>query len=385
MPGRIVRAALVSSLLFLSLGSAGALQAQARDAGAVTPASALPLRQWGEEALGMIARDLLLPGRDLYAEKATTGRAPTQTSFMWGAGVQLSALAAAARAEPRRYTAPLRSYADAIQVYWTDHGGIGGYDVLPAPKPTDRYYDDNVWVVLALAETFEVTRDQKYRDRAEAAFRFVMSGEDEKLEGGLYWQENTRESKNTCSNAPAIVAALRLYQLTGRAEYLATAHRLYDWTRAHLQDPEDGLFWDNIKLDGQIDRRKYSYNTALMIRANVILYSLTSESSYLAEARRVGLAAEGRWVDPTNGGIADGGRFAHMLIESFLALDGVDSDPRWRGIADRALPFVHARVRDANGHYGSRWNRPVTTALTEFTLLDQASAARAFWVAARSE
>ena len=31
MPRRIVRAALVSSLLFLSLGSAGALQAQARD------------------------------------------------------------------------------------------------------------------------------------------------------------------------------------------------------------------------------------------------------------------------------------------------------------------------------------------------------------------
>ena len=385
MQKRIVRAALVSSLLVLPFGSAEPLRAQTPDAGAATPASALPLRQWGEEALGMIARDLLLPGRDLYAEKATTGRAPTQTSFMWGAGVQLSALAAAARVEPRRYTAPLRSYADAIQVYWTDHGGIGGYDVLPAPKPTDRYYDDNVWVVLALAETFEVTRDQKYRDRAEAAFRFVMSGEDEKLGGGLYWQENTRESKNTCSNAPAIVAALRLYQLTGRAEYLATARRLYDWTRVHLQDPEDGLFWDNVKLDGQVDRKKYSYNTALMIRANVLFYSLTSEPRYLTEAQRVGKAAEGKWVDAGTGGIADSGRFAHMLIESFLALDGVDPDPRWRGIADRALPFVHDHVRDANGHYGSRWDRPLNSALTEFTLLDQASAARAFWVAASPE
>ena len=91
MPRRIVRAALVSSLLSLPLGSAGALEAQARDAGAVTPASALPLRQWGEEALGMIARDLLLPGRDLYAEKATTGRAlsvgslgvPAATGIGW--------------------------------------------------------------------------------------------------------------------------------------------------------------------------------------------------------------------------------------------------------------------------------------------------------------
>jgi uncharacterized protein YyaL (SSP411 family) len=303
---------------------------------------------------------------------------------MWGAGVELSALAAAAMAEPQRYSAPLRAYADALQVYWTEHDGIGGFDVLPAPKPSDRYYDDNVWVVLALAETFEVTRDPQYRDRAEATFRFVMSGEDGKLGGGIYWKENERTSKNTCINAPAIVAALRLYQLTGKQEYLETARRLYDWTRARLQDPADGLFWDNIKLDGTVDRKKYSYNSALMIRANALFYALTSEPRYLAEARRVARSAEERWVDPATGGIADGGRFAHMLLESFLALHRQDPDPRWPAIVGRALAFVHENVRDPAGHYASRWDRPQATSLREFALLDQASAARAYWVAARA-
>src|SRR5207248_297258 len=104
-----------------------------------------------------------------------------------------------AQLEPQKYADPLGSYADALQVYWTEHKGIGGYDVLPGPKPADRYYDDNEWVVLALVEAYEATRDVKYRNRAEATFRFVLSGEDDKLGGGLYWQENKLESKNACS------------------------------------------------------------------------------------------------------------------------------------------------------------------------------------------
>jgi hypothetical protein len=377
-----MRVAFASVLTTIALLGACTLTAGSpKGANPASPA-ALPLQSWGDEALRMIAAEMKLPTRGLYAEKATTDGGRLEPSFMWGAGVQLSALAAAAHLEPRRYTAPLRAYADALQLYWTEHDGIGGYDVLPAPKPSDRYYDDNVWVVLALAETFEVTHDAKYRDRAEAAFRFVMSGEDDKLGGGLFWKENERTSKNTCSNAPAIVAALRLYQLTRKPEYLATAHRLYDWTRATLQDPRDALFWDNIKLNGEVDQRKYSYNTALMIRANALFHAVTGEAAYLAEAQRIAQSAEARWVDVKTGGIADGGRFAHMLLESFLALEQQDPDPRWPRIVANALAFVHEEVRDEKGHYANRWDRAQTTALREFTLLDQASAARGYWVAA---
>jgi mannose/cellobiose epimerase-like protein (N-acyl-D-glucosamine 2-epimerase family) len=384
MPRRAsARLTRLATLCLLSLTAAPAARAQTAGGAPTEATSPRPLRQWGEETLRSIEKELWLPEHGLYAEKRAAGAdAPSGPAFMWGAGVELSALAAAAQAEPQRYSAPLRAYADALQVYWTEHDGIGGFDVLPAPKPSDRYYDDNVWIVLALAETFEVTRDPKYRDRAEATFRFVMSGEDEKLGGGIYWKENEKTSKNTCINAPAIVAALRLYQLTGKREYMETARRLYDWTNTRLQDPADGLFWDNVKLDGTVDRKKYSYNTALMIRANSLFHALTSEPRYLAEARRVARSAEGRWVDPATGGIADGGRFAHMLLESFLALHRQDPDPRWPAIVNRALAFVHDHVRDPAGHYASRWDRPQTAALREFMLLDQASAARAYWVAA---
>ena len=203
---------------------------------------AAEFRAWGFEVLGQIERDFRPGDAALYADAVEDGR-PTHAAFMWGCGVQLSALAAAATLDrnPRRVGA-LRRYADALDAYWQPDGptGPGGYDVLPVPKPLDRYYDDNAWVVLGMMETFDVTRDRKYLRQAEKTFKYVMSAEDQKLGGGLYWREAALKSKHTCTNAPAIVCALRLYQSTRNREYLQIAQRLYEWTNANLQDT-DGL------------------------------------------------------------------------------------------------------------------------------------------------
>jgi uncharacterized protein YyaL (SSP411 family) len=343
-------------------------------------------RRWGDETSTLIARTLWLPDRHLYADKANAGQPPpNKPAEAWGAGVQLTALAARARVEPQRYSESLRVYADALQTYWGEHGGIGGYCVRPAsewlpPKFPDRFYDDNAWLVLTLAETFEVTQRPEYLERAEQAYRFVLSGEDDKLGGGIYWFEKSRDSKNTCSNAPVVVAALRLYSLTHKAPYLDAARRLYTWTCAHLQDT-DGLFFDNLKLNGTLDRKKYSYNSALMIRANCLFYALDGKPEQLAEAQRIARAAEAKWIVAT-GGVADGGRFAHLLTESFLAVYQQDHDAHWLKLVSDALAFVHEKVRDPNGLYPDRWHKPQTAALREFALIDQASAARAFWWAA---
>jgi uncharacterized protein YyaL (SSP411 family) len=365
--------------LMLSLLAGGCLQ------GGESPKDLPPFKEWGAQALKTIQDDLWIPRSQLYAERRSFERRGREErrpapAFMWGVGVQLSALAAAAKVEPETYLKQARSYADAIEVYWLESGGISGYDVQPGPKQSDRYYDDNAWLVLALAEVFELTGDRKYLEKSAETFKFVMSGQDDKLGGGLYWRETPRESKNTCTNAPAIVSALRLYQLTEKKEYLETATSINEWTRKHLQD-EDGLYWDNIKLDGTLDRRKFSYNSALMLRANCLFHEITGEEAYLKEAKRIADAAAGQWVRES-GGIADGGRFAHLLLEAFIALHERDADPRWLKITRDALVFVQANVRDANGRHASRWDRKSDEPLRQIMLLDLASAARAYWVAA---
>jgi uncharacterized protein YyaL (SSP411 family) len=348
-------------------------------------ASADELQQWGNETLAAMERDYWMADRELYADRLSRRqregeRAP---AFMWGAGVQLAALAAATHVDPAKHEARLTAYADALQAYWCEKDGVDGYDVLPGSTTPDRYYDDNAWIVLALCEIFEVTNNPKYLARAEATLRFVLSGEDDLLGGGLYWRENERTSKNTCTNAPAIVGALRLYRLTQREEFLTVARRLYQWTNSHLQD-QDGLMWDNVKLDGQVDRRKYSYNTALMIRANCLLHECTAEARYLDEAQRMARAAESHWIDAETGAVQDAGKFAHMLLEALLAVEELDRDPHWLNVCDKTLRYVHESIRDADGRYGARWS-PSTRRRGRgrgWELIDQASAARGYFVLA---
>jgi rhamnogalacturonyl hydrolase YesR len=336
---------------------------------------------WGEEVLQQIARDFWLPQQQNFAEEAALEKQSDsrQPAFMWSSGVQLSALSAAARLNPGEFREPLNNYIAVLQTYWHEHAGIGGYDILPKSRESDRYYDDNCWIVLTLSEIHQHTGEQYHADLAKNAFRFVLSGEDSKLGGGIYWRENDRRTKNTCSNAPAIVSALRLYQITGKGTYLSTAQKLYAWTCEHLQD-EDGLFFDNMRADGTADKRKYSYNSALMIRANCLFHEVLKEPKYLAEAQRIADRAKSRWLIADNQGLRDSGRFAHMLIEAFLAVYDLDNDPRWLKVASANMIFVHDNLPDAQGRYPGRWDKVTSKQLSRYQLIDQSSVARAYLV-----
>ena len=351
---------------------------------AQTPTS-LTLIGWGRETLAQIDRDFWMNSRHLYAEdsKAVLDRKESekrQPAFMWSCGVQITALAAATQLDRIHYLSRLKMYAAGLDAYWQTGNGIGGYDVLPVPKDLDRYYDDNAWIVLGMIEVYGVTGDLQFLSRAEKTAAFVLSGEDSQLGGGLYWRESDKKSKNTCTNGPAIVGVLRLYQITRKPAYLETAKRLYAWVNSHLQD-KDGLYWDNINLKGEVSQMKFTYNTALMLRANVEFYRVTKDPKYIAEASRIAYAALQKWFAP-DGGVHDGGRFAHLLVGALIELNRIAPAAKWRKPVEKALVYVHDHVKDPEGRYPDHWDRPQTTPLEKFTLLDQSSVARAYLEAA---
>lgn len=345
-----------------------------------------PFAEWGHEAMADLDRHLYIDIRGLYAEQASLDRRrPREPAFLWGSGVQLSALAAASRVDRDTYIGRLTNYADQLQRYWHTDGDIPGYSVLPNSPSADRYYDDNAWIVLGFLETHEITGERKYLDRAVDAMRFVSSGEDDKLGGGIYWRESPKESKNTCSNAPGIVCALRLYRATGDEQFLAQAERLYSWTNLHLQDKQDRLYWDNVRINGTIDRRKFSYNTALMIRANCLLFEIKQDLAFLEETRRLSQASVDYWIDAETGAMSDSGKFAHMLLEALLAVDKLDANSDWKPTVSKSLTYVHDQLRESRGRYPRRWDGRRDRDASTMTLLDQASAARAFFVLALAE
>ncbi len=342
----------------------------------------------GTATLDLIRQRLALPdGRGLYAQAIR----PADPAFhavaadCWSAGVQLTALTAAARLDPGRYRADLRSFVDALDgQYWSDANGIGGYEPGPHHRPSDRFYDDNAWIALGLVEAYEVTREPRDLDRAAATLRYVLSGEDDKLGGGLYWRERKKASKNTCSNAPGIAAAVRVYTYTHDKSQLDAAVRLYRWTVKNLRDDRNGLYYDNLGLSGKLGEREFTYNTALMIRSGCLLYDATGDAAYLHDAQRSAASAVARWVGP-DGAINDPSYFAHLLAESLLDLSARDHDPRWAAVDHAAVAAVWSTERGPDGSFPERWGLPEHGPVEVVRLINQASAARLFLRAAWPE
>lgn len=157
---------------------------------------------------------------------------------------------------------------------------------------SDRFYDDNIWLGIDFLESYALIGKPSYLAAAEEIWQFLESGRDTVLGDGIYWCEQKRFSKNTCSNAPASVLALKLYQATQKERYLQAGKELYHWTQTHLQDPADGLYWDNMALDGTIGKAKYAYNSGQMMQAAALLHRLTGEKRYLTDARRLAEACD---------------------------------------------------------------------------------------------
>jgi hypothetical protein len=344
------------------------------------------LASWGADALRCIERDFLVKGRSgsYFAEEYSERPGRRQPAFMWSSGVHLSALVAAARFDREKYGDDLIARSGFLEPYWTTHEGLSGYDVLPRPSASDRYYDDNAWIALALLEAYQATGDKAHLQRVREIYEFLLSGEDDKLGGGIYWRENEKSSKNTCINAPAALVALMLHEATGEPQYLETGRRLYRWTRTKLQDPESGLYWDNIDLEGKIDRRQFTYNSAVMIRAALKLNTLTGEQSHLREARRVADASVARWIHQQTGAVHDGGQFAHMLLDALLEVSAVEGNAQLKALVLRCAAYVHGALRDENGRYPRSWGEPRPSRRRSYELIHQASAARLFFSTANA-
>lgn len=317
----------------------------------------------------------------LYRPSAPVDPKALPYDFMWANGVQFSALVGATRHNPTRYRPILDAFTRGLEKYWDKTNANPGFDAyFSSPNGDDKYYDDNQWLVLGFAEAYRTTRDAKYLDWARRTQDFSLTGYDEKLGGGLYWYQKTRDSKNTCSNGPAAAAALELYAIEGKPTDLDWAKRLYRWTCTNLQD-KDALFWDNIKLDGKIERTKWTYNTALMMRSALGLWRATRDAKYLQEARRMADASLVQWADVQTGAFRDSAKFNHLLSECLLLVHEATRDIKYLNAVRRHADFGYRYVRDAqSGGYWNDWTVKNHASDERKTLIENSSVARLFWL-----
>ena len=340
--------------------------------------------QWARETLAAIDRDLRIDGTDSYYENQDR----TQVSFIWGNIFLQYTYAEGAGLRADEWKGALMSCFQNLERHWSpDYKGIAGYCTLPVAAGTpDRYYDENGWMAIGLARAYEQTGDRTYLEKARQALNFTMSGEDDVLGGGIYFQETFAQyepQKNTICSAVAILASMKLYELTNEQGFLEDARRIEEWTRENLLDGSDDLFWDAKMVDdGAVNTQKWSYNAGFMIRGWLYLYKATGEESYLRQAKATLASAEARWFNPVNGSLNDPGYFAFALVDAWFDLYDLEKDPSVLSKALQAIGFIHESLRDANGRYPEYWNAPLTQPLAEYDLRMQSCVAYLYMRAA---
>jgi uncharacterized protein YyaL (SSP411 family) len=215
-----------------------------------------------------------------------------------------------------------------IEKYKSNKPPVAGYDsYLVEYGGGDRFYDDNQWLGLAWIDAWFRTKSPGLLNKAIGIYRFMITGYDTATGGGLYWEEGNHTSKNTCSNGPGIVLALQLYKATYEKKYLDTALLLYNWVNEHLQD-SDYLYFDNIQVKSRrIAKVKYSYNTGVMLQANVYLYDLTKDPVYRQRAERIADNALDYFYG--SGKFRDGYWFNAVLLRGYQALLKINPDQKY--------------------------------------------------------
>lgn len=236
--------------------------------------------------------------------------------------------------------------------------------ITSAPE-SDRFYDDNIWIGIDFVDFYSMKKDPDALQQARDIWSFLESGRDDKLGGGIYWCEQRKKSKNACSNAPASVLALKLYQATGEAEFLNRGKALYEWTYTHLRDTADQLYFDNLSVEGKLDKRKYAYNSGQMIQAGVLLYQLTGEERYLAESRGTADAA----LDYFFGDCPEEGPscrvftnqdpwFYAVMMRGFIALQEIEPQREYMDAYACALNHAWENARTPEGLFDSSLKKP---------------------------
>lgn len=228
---------------------------------------------------------------------------------------------------------------------------------IQSAPASDRFYDDNVWIGIDFTDTYQLTKNKKYLDKATQIWNFIESGTDDLLGGGIYWCEQKKESKNTCSNAPGSVFALKLFKATNDSTYFKKGKALYEWTKENLQDSTDFLYFDHIRLDGKIGKAKFAYNSGQMMQSAALLYQLTKDPVYLEEAQNIARECYNYFfVDfiPTSGEtfkmIKKGDIwFTAVMLRGFIELYHIDQNKTYIDAFDKSLEYAWENARDDKG------------------------------------
>jgi len=168
----------------------------------------------------------------------------------------------------------LATISEMYQGFVTKHGEDWSYN---------EFNDDIMWMTIACARAYDVTKDTKYLEQAEKHFNLVFDRAwSDDLGGGLFWKTENK-TKNSCINSPAVIAACLLGEITGEKEYMDKAVMIYQWEKENLFGTTGAVF-DAYDLTTGVNQWSSTYNQGTFIGAATMLYQFSGDDAYLKDA-----------------------------------------------------------------------------------------------------
>ncbi|GAB3406265.1 glycoside hydrolase family 76 protein [Flindersiella endophytica] len=316
-------------------------------AGAATPAQAeSPWKQRAQASYDAMQTYLFLgpEQHNLYLERYPKAAEENPYSYLWPMREATAATLDVGGDVAARF--------DSLELYWGERNGLGGYQsYLPAPLGGggDIFYDDNTIVGLEYIRWYAAGHDPAALAGARKAFDVVKRGwsTDTSLPcaGGMHWVEATWTDIRA-ANVTGLAAELaaHLYERTHQKSYLDWAKRLYDWNRKCLRSPE-GLYWNDIGVDGTVNPTLWTYNSGAMIGAGALLYRTTHDPVYLKLARQDAAAALAYWSEGDRY-FGQPAIFNAILFKNLLLLQSVAPDRAYRPFIERYATHIWDNNRD---------------------------------------
>lgn len=211
-------------------------------------------------------------------------------------------------------------------------------------------YDDQMWLVRELLDSYHLTQNDKYLEKAEYLTAYVLDGWDAtrdsngKEHGGIPWGPGY-VTKHACSNGPMVSPLVWLHEIyktkkdkityryidpkdqktrktksvTKKEYYLDFAKKIYDWQKRNLLNtkgvyddmmgdcsPDCSIVYEEVNgvkyrahtILQKPTGRAYTYNAGTMLSGAADLYRVTKQKVYIDDAKNLAKASFSYFAKP---------------------------------------------------------------------------------------
>jgi rhamnogalacturonyl hydrolase YesR len=115
-----------------------------------------------------------------------------------------------------------------------------------------------------------------------------------------------------------------------------------------------------MQLNGKIGKAKFSYNAGQMLQAAALLYKLTKNKRYLADAQQLAEACFGYFFETKEKldfpKLKNSNLWFHaVMMRGYIELAVVNGDQKYLTVFAKNLEFAWQHMRDKEGLFSADW------------------------------